>query len=287
MSQSPYAKVLMSIGGGGNVSGGQNIVGNQTVQLTGENTSHWNNQLWEIYEYPVGFTVPSGWTNINGVYQHSSLVPDVFTVLDLTTWGKYLFRLTVNGGLLNGLYAGPDSVQPLVDIASGVQVLSQRGFHDICWQEKNQFDAVRQWIGELKATLRLLDKGRVGGLVTGSIQPYYTEGRTASATTITNGSYTMADETLCVFEVTVTCTRRTAVTKAGVYKRLVAYRRTGGGAPTIVGALLTPTADQETTGGDDVTIDVSGNAVRTRFTSADSDPRNIITEMIVRESLAV
>lgn len=119
----------------------------------------------------------------------------------------------------------------------------------------------------------------------GNIPSVVGEAQTSSTSPVTVASYTMADESLCAFDVIVTCARRTSVTKGGRYKRSVVYRRTGGGAPTIVGSLESGT-DSETTAGDDVTIDVSGNAVRVRVTAADSDGRNWLAEMRVQETLA-
>lgn len=113
----------------------------------------------------------------------------------------------------------------------------------------------------------------------------YGDIQTSSTSPATVVSYTMADETLVVFDVLVGVSRRTNVTKGGRYKRSFVYRRTGGGAPTIVGAVESST-DQETTAGDDVTIDVSSNDVRVRFTAADSDGRNIIGILHVLKVLA-
>lgn len=112
--------------------------------------------------------------------------------------------------------------------------------------------------------------------------PEYPEVSTDSTAETTLASFTMSDETLCSFDAIVTCARQTAVTKGGRYKRAVTYRRTGGGAPEIVGDIETGT-DAETTSGDDVTFDVSGNAVRLRVTAADSDPRNWGAEFRAQE----
>ena len=159
MTTSPYAQVKQVINAGAPVFGGQTISGGNAVQLSGVSTVGWENQLWEIYEYPTGFSVPSGWTNVNGIYQSNSVTPTVINIPAASTlWGKYLWRLTVNGGLLNGIYMGPLSTQPLVDEASGVQVLSPNALlYDIAYRESNQFDSVRQWIGQWKLSLRALD----------------------------------------------------------------------------------------------------------------------------------
>lgn len=116
-----------------------------------------------------------------------------------------------------------------------------------------------------------------------SIRSIPGEVQTSSTTTATVASYTMPDERHCQFDAIVTFARRTSVTKAGTYKLSVAYRRAAGGAPTIVGALVTQ-PDQETTASDTVTIDVSSNDVRVRVTAADTDGRNWSCELRVQET---
>lgn len=170
MTTSPYAKVLMAVDGGSAIAGAQTLAGGNLIQLSGENTSGWTQQLWEIYEYPTGFTVPAGWTSVNGVYQYSGVTPPSFTISAAATrWGKYMFRLTVNGGLLNGVYSGEGATQPLVDSQTCVSVRSPNlGLYDIAFGESNQFDTVRQWIGDVKRTLRLLDTIAGGGSPSGN-----------------------------------------------------------------------------------------------------------------------
>lgn len=88
---------------------------------------------------------------------------------------------------------------------------------------------------------------------------------TTDATVTTIASFTMLDETLCAFDVLVTAAMKTDLDKGGRWKRSVVYRRTDAGGPAIVGALESGT-DEETDAAMDVTIDVSGNAVRVRVT---------------------
>ncbi len=111
------------------------------------------------------------------------------------------------------------------------------------------------------------------------------EVQTSSTSATTVASYTMSNETHCLFDVIVTFARRTNVTKGGSYKRSVSYRRTSSGVATIVGALESGT-DEETTAGDDVTIDTDGGStVRVRVTAADSDGRNWSCEIRLQETL--
>lgn len=158
MTTSPYAKVKLIIDGGSAVYGGQVIAGGNTVRLRGENTAFWTEQTWEIYEFPTGFSPGAGWTNINGIWTNTDVdPPDLSIPAPATMWGKYLFRLIVNQGLLNGEFHGPDNVQPLVDVSAAVHVKGQSGLYDVGFGETNQFDPIRLWVGELKETLRILD----------------------------------------------------------------------------------------------------------------------------------
>jgi hypothetical protein len=118
----------------------------------------------------------------------------------------------------------------------------------------------------------------------GSIFPVVGTAQTSSTTPEIIASYAMADETMCAFDAIVTSARRTNVTKAGRWKLSVVYRRTGGGAPTIVGSLEAPPGQE--TEANTVTIDVSSNTVRVLGTAADSDPRNWMCELRVQKMLA-
>jgi hypothetical protein len=118
-----------------------------------------------------------------------------------------------------------------------------------------------------------------------SIKNVVGEVTTSSTSATTVASYAMTDETHAQFDAIITYGRKTATTKAATYKRSVAYRRTSGGAPTIVGSLVAGT-DQETTSADDVTIDVSSNTVRVRVTAADSDDRYWMCDLRIQEVIS-
>lgn len=111
------------------------------------------------------------------------------------------------------------------------------------------------------------------------------EARTTTATTVVVATFTMIDETSCKFDFTAGMKAVGAVGKAGGWTGSATYRRTAGGAPTICGAAAYGTAE-ESTAGDDVTFDVSGNAVRVLATAADGDDRNWTCEFRVHETLA-
>ncbi len=97
--------------------------------------------------------------------------------------------------------------------------------------------------------------------------------------------FTMLDETTCTFDFTCSMKAVGAVGKAGRWDGKATYYRTGGGAPTIVGAIEYGTAFA-TTVGDGVILFVSGNIVKVIATAADSDNRNWSCEFRVQETLA-
>lgn len=171
MTTSPYAKALYQVSGGASTFGGSIVAGGSTIQLLGENTNQWNSVLWEIYDYPPGFPAPTGWNTVNNVYQTTSVVPPLITLSAAATrWGKYMFRLTVNNALINGVFHGVNDPQPLIYEASAVHVLSPNlSLRDIAYHETNQFDPNRQWLGELKSTLRQLDTVITGAGTLGAI----------------------------------------------------------------------------------------------------------------------
>jgi len=118
----------------------------------------------------------------------------------------------------------------------------------------------------------------------GRIYSVVGEVETTSPAQKTVASFTVKDETLCAFDIIVTCARRTNVTKGGRWKRSVVYRRTGGTSPVIVGTEESGT-DQTTSGGS-VLVYVSGFNVVVSVEADDADPRNWLCEMRVQETLA-
>lgn len=99
---------------------------------------------------------------------------------------------------------------------------------------------------------------------------------TTTSPTVLNAYVTMPQDGVIRVEATVTMTRRTDATKAGIYKRVACFRRVDGGTATAVGTVVTPYADQETTAGDDVTIvgvGVNSADIKVQVTAADTDER--------------
>ncbi|MBN9160864.1 MAG: hypothetical protein J0I07_07870 [Myxococcales bacterium] len=144
-----------------------------------------------------------------------------------------------------------------------------------------------------QVTQTLSNKTLASPVITGTPQYAATRGRiysvvgeveTTSPAQKTVASFTVKDETLCAFDIIVTCARRTNVTKGGRWKRSVVYRRTGGTSPVIVGTEESGT-DQTTSGGS-VLVYVSGFNVVVSVEADDADPRNWLCEMRVQETLA-
>lgn len=159
MPNPPYAKVLCSVNGGGTQTGGITVPSAASIALSGENTSQWGSQLWQIYDYPVDFTCPSGWsTDANGVYFSSSVTPPSFSLPTLGTaagWGKYMLRLTVNGGT---------AAHGLVDESTSLTMLSPSGLSGIGFNESQQFGGARSaWSAELNKNFRAIEASAGGG----------------------------------------------------------------------------------------------------------------------------
>jgi hypothetical protein len=166
MPSTPYAKLLVSLNGGATQSGGITTTNAATVQMTAESTAQWDLTTpprWEIYAYPPGWTGPaSGWTTesvaspfggTSNVYVYLGLgPPPVFSLPALPMWGKFLFRLTVQGGVLNGILA-----LQLVDYSTALSIVGPGGMIDWAVGEENQFDTGRAYVAAMQADLRLID----------------------------------------------------------------------------------------------------------------------------------
>lgn len=180
MPTTPYAKLLVSLNGGPTQSGGVTGSPGDTVQLSAESTAQWdvtNPPRWEIYAYPPGWTGPAaGWVT-ESVPQAGGGTADVFVYLGLgpppafllpalPMWGKFLTKLTVQGGLLNGLPS-----PQLVDNTTGVQTIGPNGLLDMAVGEEGQFDGARAWVGPWQEDLRLLDAALAGAATPYAVLP--------------------------------------------------------------------------------------------------------------------
>ena len=116
MPAPPYALVRASINGGANQTGGLTIAGGSTVQLSADagGLPGVTQLRWEIFDYPIGFGLPIGWSvDSVGVYFSVAATPPIFTVAAASLFGIYMLRLTVNSAISDN----PEIIPPsqLVD----------------------------------------------------------------------------------------------------------------------------------------------------------------------------
>ena len=163
----PYALVQVSVNGAGPVQGGtlgagQVIPASATIALTGVNTSGWNTALWEIYDYPPGWTAPSGWsTAATGVvyYNGTSVSPNppAWTAPSVAGWGKWGIRLTVNN---NTDPTGAINYPRMQDTSMALSMYSAHGLRDGLAGEQGQFATILpngQWTQDYKANVRTFE----------------------------------------------------------------------------------------------------------------------------------
>ena len=166
MPTTPYAKLLVSLNAGPTQSGAITSAANlDTVQLTAESTAQWDLTTpprWEIYSYPPGWTGPaSGWTTESvtlpsggtaDVYVYLGLgPPPLFALPASPTWGKFLMRLTVQGGLLNGI-----PTPTLIDDTTALEILGPGGMRDTASLEGTQFSSSGAWNASLQENWRTI-----------------------------------------------------------------------------------------------------------------------------------
>lgn len=158
MPTAPYAKVLVSVEGGANQSGGIDVAAGATITLTGESTVGWRQQRWEIYDYPESFATPTGWTLADdGTIYSTAVAPAAFD-LDADLWGPYGIRLTVNGAI----DSDPTIQAGLVDATTALMVLSPKGQRAVMALEGGQFctstTLLKQWVRTLQRNLIAIEE---------------------------------------------------------------------------------------------------------------------------------
>lgn len=170
----PFVQVQCSINGGAAVTGGQVVTAGQTIAFTLVNATGLSTILWEIFDYPLGWAVPAGWTQLaSGVITfngtQASPNPPSFTLPTTAFWGKWLVRAT---GSIGNQAAGNDPTNVfnparMIDESCALSMLSTVGFRDTAAGETTQFGAtaanlLEAWVRDLKINWRLLD-GLFGG----------------------------------------------------------------------------------------------------------------------------
>src|SRR4029077_1224704 len=104
MPTTPYAQVQVSVNGGAQQMGGLTVNFGDVIQLSGVNTLGWDNQVWELTYFPVGYATPAGWTlsSDGKTLSSTAVTPPPFTMpAGPTLWGKWMIRLRINDALTN------------------------------------------------------------------------------------------------------------------------------------------------------------------------------------------
>lgn len=164
----------LTVNGGAPQTGGIVLASaaSQSIQLSGVNTIGWQTATWEIYSYPAGFNPGGGWRLGADGYTwilSTTGLPDAFSI---SLWGKYMFRVAVNGNPLAVNSDGSPNagfVQALTDDTTALDVLSPSGQHDIAYGERGQFSS-RGWPTAYQANVRALESTRTGlGIGAGTV----------------------------------------------------------------------------------------------------------------------
>jgi len=232
--------------GGVDVTSGNTI----TIHLIDSSASTWSVSCTSTDETNVASTVTSGLT-INSVARTATFTAP-------SKGSALIFTSVVNNGV------GVDGVAvSSYTTTFAIYVKTDNGDRVLAAAETTEGSSSYGWITTVNKRLRRLalssDSKMQRFALVGTVA-------TADATVTTVASYTMADETICYFRALITAARGTNVTKGAVYIREVAYRRTGGGIATIVGA-LSSVLTSETDATMDATIDTDGaSTVRVRVT---------------------
>ncbi len=169
MPTAPYAKVLVSVNGAANTSGGVEVASAATIQFSPESTVGWTRCRWEILDYPEGFTAPTGWsTAADGTIYSTSFTPASFTLSAAATrWGKYSTRLRVNEQIDDD----QNLIGSLLDDTTILSMLSPKGLRDICAREGGQFCStttrIKGWARDVQRSLRSIEAIAAGTSVPG------------------------------------------------------------------------------------------------------------------------
>jgi hypothetical protein len=252
MPSPPFALTLCSVDGDTAIAGVRTVSGGNIIQLSGQDTSYWTSQRWEIYDFPTGYGTPAGWTlDANGVLFSTATTPSPFTVEKPTAlFGKYAVRLTVNGGLKAGV-----SDPEMVDETFVCLVKSVNGTESVFEQEENQFGT--SWAEALKRDISTLDKS---------------VGHALATVATTNGTVTLLKAFSMPTNSRHYCLRGTVIAvgdtlaQSAMYDVTVVYTRDSGGAYT--SRVASVTLVYETTAGFNVTITQTGTDLNLNVTGA-------------------
>jgi hypothetical protein len=168
-------QLLVSVNGGSYASGAQQAAFGQSMALKAASTFEFTQIRYDIYDYPPGLTLPSGWSldpTTNAYYYSPTNVtvtppPVTLPSTGSNNWGRFMLRLRGNN---NPLRFNPDgspnaSFNPAnTDETSLVWIPSPNlGMPGVGFGETTQSDALRGYVGPIMQSLRLIDAGSGGG----------------------------------------------------------------------------------------------------------------------------
>jgi hypothetical protein len=178
-ASSPFARLQVSVNTGGYETGLVYVAPSATIQLVPASTLGITQWLWEIYDYPIGFTLPTGWS-YEGTPGQSPMAysggyfPPSFSIPAQATpnWGPFMLRLRVNGNPLQYTTSGTvnQGFNPsLTDESTILKFPSPAGLEGIGFNESTQGDPLRSNIGTLMRMFRDIDQGISAGNVYGGL----------------------------------------------------------------------------------------------------------------------
>lgn len=159
MSNTPYARLLVSLNGGAATAGGITAAASDAITFVYENTIGWPSQpapYLEVYEAPLNWApVPlTGWvaTSGGGWRYYGTTPPPAIAAPDAAHFGKVAAQLVVGGGLRDGVLSA--------EMTSGATVLVRSavlGLESLAHRETTEFDEVRAWVGAVQRDMRLIE----------------------------------------------------------------------------------------------------------------------------------
>lgn len=167
MPVTPYAKLRASLNGGAPQTGGIGVVHDVLVQLSPESTQGWKLEatVYQITAFPPGWTAPSPWlydplqnffyytaNGTNGVNPPAFTLPSVAQIV-AGLWGKWKFRLLVNGG------GGTRT-----DWSLALNLPDSTGLVDVAVSESIEFGGNLKWVAALQSNFRIIAAAIHGGV---------------------------------------------------------------------------------------------------------------------------
>jgi hypothetical protein len=172
MPATPYAKVLVSVNGDPNVSGGLDVPSGAELTLTPESIVGWQRAVWEFYDYPEGWTAPPGWTlRADGIISCAGYAPPPITLpANTSLWGVWMLRLRVNEQATDD----KNRIGDLLDDSTCLSMLSPRGQRDIGARERSHFTTtltrIKGWLRSYQRNLRTIEAQlSAGGAAPGGV----------------------------------------------------------------------------------------------------------------------